>query len=55
MDHIEVEYNRELKALEAILKGVRQPGDFFAAGTMEIPMPRVEVSGVGMLATMLLE
>ena len=50
MEYIEVEYNRELKALEAILSGVKRPGDFFIAGTMEIPMPRVEVKGVGTLS-----
>ena len=50
MEYIEVEYNRELKPLEAILSDVKRPGDFFIAGTMEIPMPRVEVKGVGTLS-----
>ncbi len=50
MEYIEVEYNQELKALEAILSDVKRPGDFFIAGTMEIPMPRVEVKGVGTLS-----
>ena len=43
MEYIEVEYNRELKPLEATLSDVKRPGDFFIAGTMEIPMPRVEL------------
>ena len=50
MKYIEVEYNRELKPLEAILSDVKRPGDFFIAGTMEIPMPRVEVKGAGTLS-----
>ena len=50
MEYIEVEYNQELKPLEAILSAVENPGDFFAAGMMEIPMPRVEVEGAGTLS-----
>jgi len=29
---------------------MRQPGDFFVSGTVEIPMPRVEVKGAGTLS-----
>jgi hypothetical protein len=50
LQYIEIEYNRELKPLEAVLSGVTQPGDFFVCGTIEIPMPRVEVEGVGTLS-----
>lgn len=50
MEFIEVEYNRELHELEAVLSDVNRPGDFFAAGTIEIPMPRVEVQGAGELS-----
>ena len=50
MQHIEIEYNRQLKPFEALLSGVRQPGDFFVSGTVEIPMPRVEVKGAGTLS-----
>ena len=50
MEYIEVEYNQELKPLEAILSGVKHPGDFFVAGVAEIPMPRVEVEGAGTLS-----
>jgi hypothetical protein len=39
--YIEIEYNQELKPLEAVLSGVKQPVDFFICGTIEIPMPRV--------------
>jgi len=50
MKYIEVDYNQELNPLEAILSDVEHPGDFFVAGAMEIPMPRVEVDGAGMLS-----
>ena len=44
---VNVEYNLELKPLEALLSGVKRPGDFFVSGALETPMPRVEVEGVG--------
>lgn len=50
MQHIEIEYNRELKPLEAVLSDVKHPGDFFACGAIEIAMPRVEVEGAGTLS-----
>lgn len=50
MEHIEIEYNRNLKPLEALLSRVRQPGDFFVSGTVEMPMPRMEVEGAGVLS-----
>ena len=50
MQYIEIEYNQELKPLEAVLSRVKQPGDFFVCGTMEMPMPRVEVEGAGTLS-----
>ena len=50
MEFIEIDYNRELKALEIVLSDVKRPGDFYVEGTEEIPMPRVEVVGVGLLS-----
>ena len=50
MQHIGIEYNRQLKPLEALLSRVSQPGDFFVSGRVEIPMPRVEVKGAGTLS-----
>ncbi|MBI4908358.1 MAG: 2OG-Fe(II) oxygenase [Acidobacteria bacterium] len=50
MKYIEIEYNRELKPLEAVLSGVKYPGDFFVSAAVEIPMPKVEVAGVGTLS-----
>ena len=45
-----VPYNHDLKPLEEILAGVCRPGDFFVEGSLETPMPRVEVEGVGLLS-----
>jgi hypothetical protein len=50
LQYIEIEYNQRLKPLEAVLSGVMQPGDFFVCGAMELPMPRVEIEGVGTLS-----
>ena len=47
---ISVPYNRDLKAFEELLSGVRRPGDFFALGSLETPMPRVEVEGIGLIS-----
>ena len=33
-----------------ILRTVDRPGDFFVAGTIDLPAPRLEVDGVGPLA-----
>ena len=49
-DSIRVEYNQNLKAIEELLSGVERAGDFFVSGAMEIPMPRVEVEGMGVLS-----
>ncbi len=50
MQNIEIEYNQELRPLEGVLSGVKQPGDFFVSGAMEMPMPRVEIEGAGTLS-----
>jgi hypothetical protein len=50
LQYIEVEYNQELSPLEAVLSRVKQPGDFFVCGTVEMPMPRVEVEDNGTLS-----
>lgn len=47
---IKVSYNEDLKPLEDLLKNVRRSGDFFTQGTLETPLPRVEVDGVGVLS-----
>jgi hypothetical protein len=50
MEFIEVEYNQDLKPLEAVLSGVKRPGDFFVSGAIEIPMPKVDIEGTGTLS-----
>ncbi len=47
---IRVPYNEDLDRLEALLRGVQRPGDFFVQGAIELPMPRVEVEGAGVLS-----
>jgi len=49
-DAIRIEYNESLEPLETLLKGVERAGDFFVNGAVEIPMPKVEVDGVGVLS-----
>jgi hypothetical protein len=50
LQHIEIEYNQELRPLEGVLSGVKRPGDFFVSGAIETPMPRVEIEGAGTLS-----
>ena len=45
MRYIEIEYNQELKPLEAVLSDVKHPGDFFVCGAIEIAMPRESSEG----------
>ncbi len=47
---IEIEYNEDLKPVEELLSGVRRTGDFFVHGALELPMPKVEIEGVGVLS-----
>ncbi len=49
-DDIEVPYNKDLGPLEDLLAGVKRPGDFFVEGSLEAPMPRVEVEAAGVLS-----
>ena len=50
-DHsIHLEYNLDLEPLEDLLSGVERAGDFCVSGAVEIPMPKIEVEGVGVLS-----
>jgi len=49
-DSIQIEYNQDLQALEALLSEVKRPGDFLVSGMREVPMPKVMVEGVGVLS-----
>ncbi len=50
MEFIEIEYNRNLMPLETVLSGVKRRGDFFVSGALEMPIPKVDVDGVGTLS-----
>lgn len=50
MEFIQVEYNQDLAPLERLLSGVKRQGDFSVSGVMEVPMPKVDVEGVGTLS-----
>lgn len=50
MAGLEIEYNREHKRLEAALKAVDRPGDYFVAGSVEAIMPKMNVDPVGRVA-----
>ncbi len=52
---MEIEYNEALEPLEKLLAQVRRAGDFQCHGTRELPMPRIEVQGVGVLSIPVLE
>ncbi len=47
---IHVSYHQGLESLDKLLATVQRSGDFFVHGAMELPMPKVEVDGVGMLS-----
>ena len=49
-DRIAVPYNHKLQRLEALLAGVERAGDFFVQGSLDAPIPRVEIDGVGVLS-----
>jgi len=47
---IQIEYNQDFEPLEQLLSGVERAGDFFVSGTVEVPMPKLEVEGVGVVS-----
>jgi len=47
---IHIEYYQGLEPLENLLAGVQRAGDFCVHGTFELPLPKVEVDGVGVLS-----
>ncbi len=49
-DPIEISYNLDLEELESLLSKVQRPGNFFVKGSREMPMPKIEVEGVGVLS-----
>ena len=49
-DRIAVPYNHKLTRLETLLAGVKRAGDFFVHGSLDAPIPRVEIEGIGVLS-----
>lgn len=49
-ERIFVPYNKSLTPLERLLLGVQRPGDYCVQGVLEVPLPWVEVDGVGILS-----
>ncbi|MDQ3622131.1 MAG: 2OG-Fe(II) oxygenase, partial [Verrucomicrobiota bacterium] len=47
---VRIEYNQDLKPLEELLRGVKRPGDFCVSGALELPMPRLEIQGAGVIS-----
>jgi 2OG-Fe(II) oxygenase superfamily len=47
---IHVTYQLGFKSLEQLLAKVQRPGDFVAHGIAEVPMPKLEVDGVGTIS-----
>ena len=47
---VDVDYNRDLKALELLLAGIQRAGDFYVNGRLEAPMPNVQIDGVGVVS-----
>jgi hypothetical protein len=55
MTESDLPYNRTLGNLELLLTRVQRPGDFCMHGALALPMPLVQVEGVGSLSFPLLE
>lgn len=47
---IKVAYNDGLDALEDVLSDVNRPGDFHASGFLDTPLPRLDITGVGVVS-----
>ncbi len=46
----QIVYYEGSKELESLLARVERPGDFYVNGALEVPLPRVEIHGVGVLS-----
>ena len=49
-DRIAVPYNDRLTRLETLLAGVKRAGDFFVQGSLDAPILRADIDGVGVLS-----
>jgi hypothetical protein len=46
---VKVGYNDELDPLVELLSAVKRPGDFYATGSLDVPMPKLEIDPVGVV------
>ena len=49
MDGLPVATNENFEPLKRLLESVSRLGNYYAAGTASVPMPRIEVDGVGVI------
>lgn len=47
---VQISYNTSLQPLAELLEGIARPGDYFSAGTWEMPLPRLEVKELSVLS-----
>ena len=47
---INIEYNTDLDALVKLLSHVKRPGDYYVTGSLIAPMPKLEITGVGIVS-----
>ncbi len=50
MTDFDIDYARDWRPLERLLESVNRAGEFCTHGRLFVPMPRLEVDGVGMLS-----
>ena len=50
MTDFDIDYARDWQPLERLIESVNRPGEFCTHGRLFVPMPRLEVDGVGMLS-----
>ena len=50
MTDFDIGYARDWQPLERLIESVNRPGEFCTHGRLFVPMPRLEVDGVGMLS-----
>lgn len=46
----QIDYNHDLQPLAQLLSDVKRPGDFYASGVLTVPMPRLDIAGVGTIS-----
>jgi hypothetical protein len=45
-----IQYNQNLGELEKVLTELARPGEYFARGTLTVPLPKLEIEGVGVIS-----